>query len=73
MAMPNRILRTTTSMSTGQMVRLAVRWTGFFIMPVMFATASTPASARTICVKAVHRGQAPSAGSSEMWRNPCAR
>ena len=49
----------TTSISTGQIVRLAVLATGSFISPVMFATASTPESASTIRTKLSHRFPQP--------------
>ena len=52
-------LKSTTSASTGQIVRRDVRITGSRIRPVMFATASTPDSASTIRTNDCQRSHGP--------------
>ncbi len=52
--MPKIMFSSTTSASTGQIVRLEVFFTGCCIMPVMFATASTPESASTMRTRLSH-------------------
>ena len=51
MAIPSKNVRNATSSKTGQIARVAVFSTGCSIMPVIFATASTPERARTIPTK----------------------
>lgn len=50
-------------MATGQIVRRLVRRIGFTMMPVMFATASTPESASTMWTKLVQWVPIPARGT----------
>ena len=70
-ARANTTFSATTSTATGQIVNRLVRRTGSTMIPVMFATASTPDSARTTRTRLVQCSRTGTAGIATTASERC--